>query len=153
MSRLRHDIGFPARATFWRLSVEPVRPNRVLYFGFGAGEVVVLRFSFGLLMLALGLAGPALAQTPYDGMWDVIVETKAGNCPPASQYRLTVQNGKVSGPSDVVGTVAHEGMVRVSLNGAFANGQLIGKTGSGKWNAAAAGKACSGLWQATKTGQ
>jgi hypothetical protein len=108
------------------------------------------RFAIGWLMLALTLSGPALAQTPYDGMWDVTVETKAGSCEATAQYRLTVQDGKVSGPADIFGTVAHEGMVKVSLNGAYANGQLFGKTGSGKWNAATAGKPCSGRWQATK---
>jgi hypothetical protein len=41
-------------------------------------------------------------------------------------------------------------MVKVSLNGAYANGQLGGKVGSGKRNAAAAGKPCSGHWEATK---
>ena len=107
------------------------------------------RFVLGLLMLAQG-AGPALAQTPYDGMWDVTIETKAGSCEPTAQYRLTVRDGKVSGAADISGTVAHEGMVKVSLNGAYANGQLVGKTGSGRWNAASAGKPCSGRWQATK---
>jgi hypothetical protein len=47
-------------------------------------------------------------------------------------------------------TAAHEGMVKVSLNGAYANGQLIGKVRSGKRNVAAAGKRCSGHWEATK---
>ena len=56
------------------------------------------------------LAGPALAGTPYDGVWDVTVETRAGSCDPSAQYRLTVQDGKISGPADIAGTVAHEGM-------------------------------------------
>jgi hypothetical protein len=96
------------------------------------------------------LAGTAIAGTPYDGVWDVTVETRAGSCDPSAQYRLTVQDGKISGPADIAGTVAHEGMVKVTLNGAYAFGQLEGKTGSGKWNAASAGKPCSGRWQATK---
>jgi hypothetical protein len=113
------------------------------------GGDMAARFVLGLLMLAQG-AGPALAQTPYDGTWDVTIETKAGSCEPTAQYRLRVQDGKVSGAADISGTVAHEGMVKVSLNGAYANGQLVGKTGSGRWNAASAGKPCSGRWQATK---
>jgi hypothetical protein len=80
----------------------------------------------------------------------VTVETKAGSCEALVHYRLTVQDGRVSGAADITGTVAHEGLVKVSLKGAYANGQLVGKTGSGKWNAAAAGKPCSGHWQATK---
>jgi hypothetical protein len=97
------------------------------------------------------LAGSALAGTPpYDGVWDVTVETRTGSCEPSAQYRLTVQDGKISGPANIAGTVAHEGMVKVSINGAYAFGQLAGKAGSGKWNAAATGKPCSGRWQATK---
>jgi hypothetical protein len=97
------------------------------------------------------LAGSALAGTPpYDGVWDVTVETRTGSCEPSAQYRLIVQDGKISGPANIAGTVAHEGMVKVSINGAYAFGQLVGKAGSGKWNAAATGKPCSGRWQATK---
>jgi hypothetical protein len=103
-----------------------------------------------LTPLLLLLAGPALARTPYDGFWHVTVETRAGSCEPSAQYRITVQDGKISGPADIFGTVSHEGMVKATLNGAYAFGQLGGKIGSGKWNAAAAGKPCSGRWQATK---
>jgi hypothetical protein len=101
------------------------------------------------VMISL-LAGPALAGTPYDGVWDVTVETRAGSCEHSAQYRLTVLDGKISGAANIAGTVAHEGMVKVTLNGAYAFGQLDGKIGSGKWNAASAGKPCSGHWQATK---
>jgi hypothetical protein len=96
----------------------------------------------------LMMAQTAFAQTPYDGVWDITVVTRTGSCEASTRYRLTVQNGKVSGPADIAGTVAHEGIVKVSLNGAY--GQLVGKSGSGKWNAAAAGKPCSGHWEATK---
>jgi hypothetical protein len=101
------------------------------------------------VMISL-LAGPAIAGTPYDGVWDVTVETKAGSCDPSAQFRLTVQDGKISGAANITGTVAHEGMVKVTLNGAYAFGQLGGHAGSGRWNAASAGKPCSGHWQATK---
>ena len=47
-------------------------------------------------------------------------------------------------------TAAHEGMVKVSLNGAYANGQLVGKVGSGKRNAAAAGSGAVDIGKATK---
>jgi hypothetical protein len=104
----------------------------------------------GIVAVVFLLVGPALAGTPYDGIWDVTVETRAGSCERSAQYRLTVLDGKISGAANVAGTVAHEGMVKVTLNGAYAFGQLDGKIGSGKWNAASAGKPCSGHWQATK---
>ena len=80
-------------------------------------------------LLLLLLVGPALAGTPYDGVWNVTVETRAGSCERSAQYRLTVLDGKISGPADIAGTVAHEGMVKVTLNGAYAFGQLDGKIG------------------------
>jgi hypothetical protein len=108
----------------------------------------MLRSSLSLLLLSLAM--PARAETPYDGIWDVTIETTGGSCEASAQYRLMVQDGKVSGPAGVTGTVAHGGFVKASLSGAYANGQLVGNTGSGKWNAASAGKPCSGHWQATK---
>jgi hypothetical protein len=111
-------------------------------------HLLVARLLIPSLLL---LAGSALAGTPpYDDVWDVTVETRTGSCEPSAQYRLTVQDGKISGPANIAGTVAQEGMVKVSINGAYAFGQLVGKAGSGKWNAAATGKLCSGRWQATK---
>jgi hypothetical protein len=103
-----------------------------------------------IILLASLLTGPTLAQTPYDGMWYVIFETSAGGCEASARYQVTVQDGRISGPADISGKVAHEGLVKASLNGAYAHGQLVGRTGSGRWNAAAAGKPCSGTWQATK---
>jgi hypothetical protein len=101
-------------------------------------------------LLLFSLAAPALAGTPYDGVWDITVETRAGSCDPSAQFRLTVHDGKISGAANITGIVAHEGMVRVTLNGAYAFGQLGGHAGSGRWNAASAGKPCSGRWEATK---
>jgi hypothetical protein len=103
-----------------------------------------------LLLLAQSLACTSRAQMPYDGNWDVTVETKAGSCEPVAHFRLSVLDGKVSGPDDVSGRIGNEGSVRVSLKGAYANGKLAGSAGSGKWNAASAGKPCSGRWEATK---
>jgi hypothetical protein len=128
---------------------EPGEPQCANACGFfhGGFQMLNVRTLTPLLLL---LAGPSLAGTPYDGVWDVTIETKAGSCESSAQYRLTVQDGKISGPADIAGTVAHEGMVKVTLNGAYAFGQLDGKVGSGRWNAASAGKPCSGRWQATK---
>jgi hypothetical protein len=112
--------------------------------------MILARLLTSIPWLVFAFTAPALAEKAYDGVWDVTVETRAGSCEATAHYRLTVQDGKVSGPADVAGTVAHEGMVKVSLNGAYANGQLVGKAGSGRWNAASAGKPCSGHWEATK---
>jgi hypothetical protein len=93
---------------------------------------------------------PAFAQTSYDGLWNVTILTKAGNCEPSVRYPLTVTDGKVSGAADVSGSVGREGIVKVSIGGAYANGQLNGNGGSGKWNGASGGIACSGRWEASR---
>jgi hypothetical protein len=96
-------------------------------------------------------AAPALAQTPYDGLWNVTVVTKNGSCEAQTRSTLTITDGKVSAPgADVSGSIGREGLVRVSIGGAYANGQLSGNSGSGKWNGASAGVPCSGRWEASR---
>jgi type 1 fimbria pilin len=97
------------------------------------------------------LAAPALAQNPYDGNWQVTIVTKSGSCEPTASSMLTVADGKISAPgASVSGTIGREGLVKVSINGAYANGQLSGNAGSGKWNGASAGIPCSGRWEASR---
>lgn len=92
---------------------------------------------------------PASAQSPYDGLWQVTVVTKSGSCDAQTTSTVNVMDGKISG-GPVSGTVGNGGLVRVSINGAYANGQLSGNSGSGKWNGASAGVACSGRWEAAR---
>lgn len=100
---------------------------------------------------AVVAAAPASAQQPYDGLWQVTVMTKTGSCEPSSSSTVTVTDGKISAQGAAVsGTVGSGGLVRVSINGAYANGQLSGKSGSGKWNGASAGVPCSGRWEASR---
>jgi hypothetical protein len=104
---------------------------------------------FGFIAVTCMVA-PAFAQAPYDGLWNVTILTKAGSCEPSIRYPLTVTDGKVSGAADVSGSIGREGVVKVSIRGAYANGQLSGNAGSGKWNGASAGIACSGRWEASR---
>jgi type 1 fimbria pilin len=101
---------------------------------------------------AAGLAAaPATAQTPYDGLWNVTIVTKSGSCEPSTQSTLVVTDGKISAQgADITGSIGREGVVRVSIGGAHANGQLSGNAGSGKWNGASAGVPCSGRWEASR---
>ena len=106
---------------------------------------------FAAFALCAAVAAPALAQTPYDGLWSVTIVTKTGSCEASARSTLTVADGKISGPgSDVTGSIGREGIVRVSINGAYANGQLSGNAGSGRWNGASAGIPCSGRWEASR---
>jgi hypothetical protein len=100
---------------------------------------------------AMLFAAPASAQQPYDGLWQVTVMTKTGSCEPSTISTLTVSDGKITAQGAAIsGSVGREGLVRVSINGAYANGQLNGNSGSGKWNGASAGVPCSGRWEASR---
>ena len=102
------------------------------------------------ILTGTGVA-PAFAQSPYDGLWHVTIVTKSGSCEPSASSTLTVSDGRISGGgADVSGTIGREGLVRVSINGAYANGQLSGNAGSGKWNGASGGIPCSGRWEASR---
>ena len=115
-----------------------MRPNRIGSF-------------FIALFLATAAAAPALAQQPFDGVWNVTIVTKSGGCEPTASSTLTVTEGKISAAgANVSGSIGREGLVRVSINGAFANGQLSGNAGSGKWNGASGGIPCSGRWEASR---
>ena len=109
-------------------------------------------FCSSALIAATALAAaPAIAQTPYDGLWNVTIVTKAGSCEPSTRSTLTVTDGRVSAAgADVSGSIGREGVVRVSIGGAYANGQLSGNAGSGRWNGASAGVPCSGRWEASR---
>jgi len=103
--------------------------------------------------MAIGLhfTAPAIAQTPYDGVWNVTVETRTGSCEPSVRYPVTVSDGKISAAgADITGNVGRDGRVRASIRGAFAIGNIEGSSGSGKWSSASAGIACSGKWEASK---
>ena len=75
-----------------------------------------------LVVLAVSAAAaPALAQTPYDGLWNVTVVTKSGSCEPSARFPIVVTDGKVSAVgADVSGVVGREGNVRVSIGPAYA---------------------------------
>jgi hypothetical protein len=104
------------------------------------------------IFAAAGLAAAhATANHPYDGSWSVTVMTKNGSCEPSTRSMLMVSEGRVSAAGAAIsGTIGREGLVRVSINGAYANGQLSGNSGSGKWNGASAGVPCSGRWEASR---
>src|SRR3954469_2321641 len=116
-----------------------------------ANRISDILFASFLASAAVLAAAPASAQSPYDGLWQVTVVTKTGSCDAQTTSTLTGTEGKVSSSgAPISGSVGSGGLVRVSINGAYANGQLIGKSGSGKWNGASGGIPCSGRWEASR---
>jgi hypothetical protein len=129
----------------------PDKPRHHTRSGIGFMRLNRIGTVFFASAITAAIAAPAMAQTPYDGLWSVTIVTKTGTCEASARSTLTVADGKVSAAgADVSGSIGREGLVRVSINGAYANGQLSGNAGSGKWNGASAGIPCSGRWEASR---
>ena len=71
--------------------------------------MTIHRIIFLGFLAATCLTAPAFAQTPYDGLWNVTILTKAGSCEPSARYPLTVADGRVSGTADVSGSIGPAG--------------------------------------------
>jgi len=102
---------------------------------------------------------PAEAEPSYDGLWSVVIVTKAGQCDPAYRYPVRITNGNLgnagSAPINISGKVAKNGAVVVSVNAgdksAIGKGRLAGASGAGSWSGNGNG-ACSGVWEAERRG-
>jgi hypothetical protein len=110
---------------------------------------------FAAAMLFAPVAGPASAGS-YDGLWNVIIITQAGNCDAAYAYPFRIIGSRITsaGGFDISGRVGGGGsvQVRISAGGSVANGtgRLGGGSGSGRWTAKLSGGNCMGRWQATR---
>ena len=117
----------------------------------------------GLAALAsvavLPALAPAEAEPSYDGLWSVVIVTKAGQCDAAYRYPVRITNGNLgnagSTPINISGKVAKNGAVVVSVNAgdksAIGKGRLAGASGAGSWSGNGNG-ACSGVWEAERRG-
>jgi hypothetical protein len=121
--------------------------------------------SLGLFALStfIGLAGAAdtsLAKSvrygAYDGTWNVIFTTRAGNCSSSNSAPFTVSGRRVSsaGGGKVTGGINASGRVsvRISVGRSVASGsgRLAGNSGSGSWSGIISGDRCSGTWRAAR---
>jgi hypothetical protein len=112
------------------------------------------------VLALVGIAGPALAQSAYDGSWSVVITTRGGACESGIRYGLQIVNGQVvsaaGGAADVRGRVSPSGAVAVSVQsgGQWANGSghLNRASGGGVWRGQGSAGACSGTWAAQRMG-
>jgi len=113
-------------------------------------------------LATLAASGPADAGRArmgggrYDGVWNVIFVTQAGNCSPTNSAPFAVSGSRVSsaGGGKVTGGISRGGMVSVrisvGLSVASGTGRLAGSSGMGRWSGVISGDRCSGSWQATR---
>jgi hypothetical protein len=115
---------------------------------------------FVLAVIASAASAPALARTPYDGAWSVLIVTRSGACEPSSRFGVEIVNGRVMAPGGngaaVQGQVSRAGAVSVSVRaqGQFASGygRLGGSRGSGRWRGQGSRGSCAGSWVAQRSG-
>jgi hypothetical protein len=112
---------------------------------------------------AVTLSAPADAQARmvragvYDGTWNVVFATRAGNCSSNNSVPFTVTGTRVSsaGGGKVTGGISPGGnvSVRISVGASVAtgSGRLAGNSGAGRWSGIITGDKCSGSWQATRS--
>jgi hypothetical protein len=132
--------------------------------GAGATEIMMKRVilagvAFLFVAAALGTSPAAIARTPFDGAWSVLIVTDRGTCDRAYRYALRIAEGRVyyDDPSfSVSGGVDDTGRVRVGLSagGQSANGygRLSGNSGQGSWSGRSSTSQCSGHWEAERRG-
>jgi len=93
----------------------------------------------------------------YDGTWNVVFATRAGNCSSNNSVPFTVTGTRVSsaGGGKVTGGISPGGnvSVRISVGASIAtgSGRLAGNSGAGRWSGIITGDKCSGSWQATRS--
>jgi len=122
-------------------------------------NVVLAGFAAVTLCSSLSAASSAIARSPFDGVWSVLIVTDSGTCDRAYRYALRITNGRIGydDPSfNVGGRVDARGraFVSVSAGGRRASGagQLYDDHGEGQWTGRSATSACSGHWEAERRG-
>jgi hypothetical protein len=114
------------------------------------------------LILAIAMSNTAMAARhrsagAYDGTWNVVFTTRAGNCSSTNSAPFNVWGRQVSsaGGGKVTGGVSRSGVVAVHISigssAATGKGRLVGNSGKGRWHGVISGDRCSGTWQATRT--
>ena len=113
--------------------------------------------AFVLTFAAMTSGGNALARTPFDGAWGVLIVTSDGACTPSYRYGVQIVDGAViyeGGMVNMQGRVTPRGAVRVALQsgGQSANGygHLTKSRGNGIWKGQGSAGTCSGTWIAER---
>ena len=128
------------------------------------GRLRALPWIFAAAVLAAMIGAPDRADArsvgavrAYDGTWNVVFITRAGNCSSTNSAPFAVSGrrlysaggGKVTGGISLAGRVS----VRISLGLSVARGtgRLVGNSGAGRWSGIISGDRCSGSWQASRS--
>src|SRR5260370_38006893 len=122
----------------------------------------VLAWIFAAAVLAAAVPDTANAATrggivragAYDGVWNVVFATQAGNCSATNRAPFAVSGRRVSsaGGGKVTGGISRRGAVSVrisvGLSVASGSGRLVGNSGAGRWSGIILSDRCSGTLHA-----
>jgi hypothetical protein len=90
----------------------------------------------------------------YDGVWNVVFATQAGNCSASNSAPVAGRRVSSAGGGKVTGGIGRGGAVSVrisvGLSVASGSGRLAGNSGAGRWSGVILGVRCSGTWQAAR---
>jgi hypothetical protein len=129
------------------------------------GPIRALRWVFVVTVLAAMAGAPVTADArvartagpgAFDGIWNVLFTTRAGNCSSTNSVPFTVTGRRVSsaGGGKVTGGISPSGAVSVQISVgasvATGSGRLAGNSGGGRWSGIISGDKCSGTWQASR---
>ncbi len=128
------------------------------------GRVRALPWIFAAAVLAAMTVAPATADArgvrsarAFDGTWNVVFVTRAGNCSSNNSFPFGVSGRRVfsAGGGKVTGGISAAGRVSVrisvGLSVASGSGRLVGNSGAGQWSGIISGDRCSGSWRATRS--
>ena len=114
-------------------------------------------FGAAIVTLASLVAPEAVAATPYDGYWSVVIVTQRGACEPAYRSAVSIVDGYVRGSdgmANVYGRVGRNGAVSVvvtsGVQSARGSGRLSRSSGAGAWAGQGSAGRCSGRWTAQR---
>ena len=118
---------------------------------------------FAAAVLAVTIGAPATADArgvrsarAYDGTWNVVFTTRAGNCSSTNSAPFAVSGRRLysAGGGKVTGGISPAGIVSVrislGLSVARGSGRLVGSSGAGWWSGIISGDRCGGTWQAAR---
>ena len=113
----------------------------------------------GLLGLAFVALMPswALARSPFDGSWSVVIITRSGNCDRATRAGVRIFDGYISSEGsgfDLRGQVSRNGTLRAVISAgsqsASGAGRLSRTRGHGVWRGRGNSGYCGGTWEAER---
>jgi len=134
-----------------------------LFANFKPSQALRAMFTAAILAAFVGAPAPVDATTrmvqpgAYDGVWNVLFATQAGNCSSTNSVPFTVTGRRVSsaGGGKVTGGISPAGSVSVQISvgasKASGSGRLAGNSGAGRWSGIISGDRCSGTWQAARS--